>query len=277
MRLIKLFLTSVLTLACFSLGAAVVPYVEGTPYDRLIIISKQNFPYIAANPLDPDHAFMRSTGIYTEAQIDQLDAEAIADLYVQYGVDMSDNNPSVIFNPVTGIRILPGVAVMLPVSFGTTNDQPWIVTSDTRNPNREFKWLHYQFASLTQFLSGFVVPAGATQAGATVIPGDIFFRASFVDAKMGADWSNPENYEKYETRCTILSVQNANIWGLIEYFLSYDVYDRYNRKGFVSSSTPYINEPAVLTGQPHTNGRLVFSWIYNDEQRHCDQGHCHAE
>lgn len=274
MKLFKSLFMSALLLTASFLGAVDAPTLPPTHYSRTIVVSKQNYPYVSANPVDPHHAAMRGTGIFTEDQITQLDISSITNLFAQYGVDMSSNNPSVIVDPLTGIRTLPGVAIMLPSQFGTVLNEPWYVTTDTKNPEREFKWVQYEFSSLTLFLSNFVVPAGPIQAGANVIAGSQYFYTYIVQADPGTDLSKEKNREVFINFATQLGVQTVNMWGKPEFLITYPIFDMCYREGFGLSSTVEVNIPPNATGLTYLQGRIVLTWdgeVHHHHHHHCNQ------
>lgn len=266
MKLFNKILTGMMSLMCISLNASLFlsdSQVPVTEYDRIIVISKQNYPYTGTNPTDPQHAFMKSTGIFTQAEIDQLQYDTAIDFLAQYGIDLNPlTNPLVQVDPLTGIRSLPGVAVMIPGVFGNVPGQPWVVTTDTKNPDREFKWLQYQFPYLVRFLAPYTVPQGFAQEGAQVKAGSLFFRAYFVQCKIGCDPSIEENREIFDTSCRILSNTSANMWGLAEFYFPYDIKDRAQipNHGFVTSATVEVREPGDFTGLQRLQGRHVYTF-----------------
>jgi hypothetical protein len=273
MKLFNTMLIGILSLTGSFLNANEVPPADATRYDRIITVAKQNYVYTPASPLDPNHALMRSLGIFTEAEIDLLDAETLTEFYDQYGIDMSNSNPNVIFDPSTGVRVLPGVVTLLPSTLGTVADQNWVVVIDTKHPKRDYKWVHYHFANLAIFSKSFTVAAG-TKAGATVKPGDIYFRGVFVHAKAGADPAIAKNCETFQTRSIKLTSQSNNMWNLIEYYLSYEIYDSYNNRGYVLSVTSEVNIPANGTGVPHVQGRHVMTWEHVPEIDEINEEDC---
>ncbi len=243
------------------LGAYEDP-TEAIHYDRTIVIAKQGYVYTPASPLDAGHAKMRQLGIFTDAEIQKLDDDTLTEFYEEYGIDLSSNNPAVIYNPVTGIRALPGVVTLLPATLGTIEGQNWVVVIDTKNPTRKYKWVHYHFANLAIFSTSYVIPATANQAGGIVKPGDIYFRGIFVHAKADADPAIHKNSEQFQTRSIKLSVQSNNMWNLIEFYLSYAIIDKHGNTGFVISTTSEINIPANATGIAHVHGHHIMTWDY---------------
>ncbi len=249
----KLFnkMLMVMSLMCVSLNADDVPVVK---HDRIIVVSKQNYVYTGVSPLDPNHNFIKSTNIFTTAQLDDLEVAAMADFYAQYGIDMSPYPK----DPATGIRA-NGLVTMLPGVFGNVPGQPWIVTTDTKHPEREFKWMQYQCPFLFIFSVPYTVLSG-DQTGAVVQPGSIFFRALFVQAKIGCDPTIEANREIFDTYCTVLSTQSANMWNLSEFYFPYYIKDKNDNVGFVTSSTIEIKDPANASGVQHLQGRHVYTW-----------------
>jgi hypothetical protein len=260
MKINNMLMALLLSITCSSIEAYVIPSIEATEYERVVIVSKQNYPYAPVSPLDPHHAAMLSSGIFSQQEIDLLDSETIADLYAQYGIDMSDANPNVVVDPNTGIRALPGVATMLPAVFGNVPGQPWFVVHDSENPNREYKWVHYEYTALVIFSSNFTVPAGPIQAGAHVTANSIFFSAYMIQGKTGKDWAQPKFREVFRNYCTQLTVQSNNMWGNIEYAITYPFVDKEGNVGFGLSTTTEANIPADSTGIPHVEGRIILTW-----------------
>lgn len=259
MKLFKKMLLGVMSFACLTLFAD----VPVTKNDRIIVISKQNYLYTPASPLDPNHNFMRSTCIFCEEEIAQLEIDAMQDFKEQYGIDMS-----VYPKNALGIRS-NGLVTMLPGVFGNVPGQPWVVTTDTKHPEREFKWMQYQFPFLFSFSAPYVVTSG-TQAGAQVKPGNLFFRAIFVQAKAGCDPTIPENREIFNTSCTILSTSSANMWGLNEFYFPYYITDKDGCTGFVTSATVEVKDPADATGVQRLQGRHVYTWTSCDDIDDCE-------
>jgi hypothetical protein len=260
MRLYKTLLIATLVLAGSALNANEAPITDAIRNDRTIIIAKRDYVFTPASPLDAGHAKMRSLGIFSEDEINTLDEETLVEFKDKYGLDLSSNNPNVIYNPTTGTRVLPGIVTLLPATLGTVEGQNWVVVTDTKNPKREFEWTHYHFANLAIFSSNYVIPQNAEQYGATVKPGDIYFRGIFVHAKGGADPAIHKNSEKFQTRSIKLSVQSNNMWNIIEYYLSYELYDKHHNKGFVISTTATENDPADGTGIPYIYGHHIITF-----------------
>jgi hypothetical protein len=233
-------------------------------FERTILISKKNYPFTNENNnfIDFNHDLMRATGLFSEAQIAKLDIDAIIKVREEYGIDM--NNPTHVQILSNGIRIWPGKAIMIPAVYGNIGDQPWIIVSDTINPQRGYKWIQQEFATIVIFQSDFVVPKGFAKAGAHVTPDSIWLTGYVVHGEKDAKWTS-DNSEIFAHCTTKLSVQAKNMWDLKvpteaearEYLITYPIIDSNGSKGVGMSSTALI--PAD-SGKTHIIGNIVLTW-----------------
>ncbi len=260
MKIVRNMFLAVLSLTCSFLGAQTVPVQPVTKYERTILVTRQNVPYVFQDPIDPHHSAMRDIGIFSKSKIRRLDRDTIADLYAEYGVDLSDTNPSVIIDPATGARTLPGVAELTPVVFGNIPGDPWFVSIDTEHHSRENKWIEYQYATLVTFLSNFVVPAGFIKEGAQVRTGYGFFHGYLVLVEPGHDASNKNHHEVFRNQSIQLGLVGLSMWGVPEYLDAFSISNYHNRNGYGVQTSVVINQPYNDPNSPFAETRVVLTW-----------------
>lgn len=232
-------------------------------YKRVVLVSKQNHPFKYHSFIDSNHNLMRATGLFSEEQIAKLDSDAIIKIREEYGIDMND--PSHVQILPSGVRIWPGKAVLIPTVYGNIEDQPWVIVSDTKNPQRGYKWVQQEFATILIFQSDYVVPNGYTKAGAHVTPESIWLNGYIVHGEKDAKWTD-NNCEVFSHCTTKLSVQAKNMWDLKvptdaesrEYLITYPITDDKGYEGVGMSSTTLL--PSDVTGLTHIEGRIVLTW-----------------
>lgn len=214
-------------------------------YDRVVMVSKQNYIYDSSlDPIDSNHIAMCASGIFTVEEIAQLDHDVINELKLSHGIDLS-NTDRVRVLP-NGVRVWPGVALMLPVKFGDIAGQPWVIVSDTKNRSREYQWLQYEFGTIVILLNG-----------NENTPDSIFFRGYVVHAKANADMAIEGNREIFKSSCMQPAIQVNNLVNFLEYPLTYSIIDSNDQEGVGVSSTAEVNGLANKHDANHVNGRLI--------------------
>ena len=139
-------------------------------YRRTIVIA-QDRPWPGpVVPLDPNHQAMINSGLYTQADADQMTNDAIEDVLAKFGIDFRASNPNVIINPATGIRTLPGLAVFLPIVFGV--DKDFFLISDSAASSRGSEWYDFEVGQICTFIGSGTFTEG-TFAGSTFQPNDL--------------------------------------------------------------------------------------------------------
>jgi hypothetical protein len=235
--------------------------VLDTPmYSRVVVLS-QDYPWPGpVVPLDPNHQGMLNLGVYTQADADAITADAIADVLAKYGVDFSDSNSNVLMDASTGIRLLPGLAVFLPIIIGSNEE--FFVVSDTKHPERDNtrKWFSVEVGHIILF-TGSGTFASGTNAGAQHQANDLFTFGEANYFKKGADWTNPANREVVKFRTSNLSKQSINQWGNPHYNIALDAFDEDGNRGLFLAATAVLKEP-VVTGTNVLKERAVLTWIY---------------
>lgn len=237
-------------------------------YERHILVSKQNYPYMNNSPIDDNHTEMRATGLFKEEQITKTDTDVLIKLKSQYGIDMNDPNHVTILS--NGVRIWPGKAVMFPFKLGTVEGQPWIVVSDSKHEDRNYQFSQQEFGTIVQLQSDFIVPKGYEKAGAHVTPGCIFFEGYIVHGKLNSDLTDEKNHEVFRNYSTQLTVQSLNMWTpsnpsdpaeSTATLIHYPIIDSDGNEGVGISSTMPIKESAINDSGTLIEGRIVLSWI----------------
>lgn len=203
---------------------------------------------------------MVASRAFTSQQISQLDVDAIAEVYDQYGINFA--NVSV---DSDGSRTIPGVAVLKPAAYGVIPGKPSFITHDSENPNRKYKWVQEQYSTIVEFKSDLIVAAGFVQAGARVTGGSVYFRGYLLHGKQNKDWSKPKFCEVFTLSCTHLTAQSKNMWGEQEIAATQVIFDSEGKEGSGLATITKVHLPAVATGIAHAEGRTVLTWIKTAE------------
>lgn len=209
--------------------------VNSVMYKRIITTS-QDRTNIPSNPLDANHELMLTLG-YTQEDADALDVEAIADLKAKYNVDFTNVTPN-----ASGIRVIPGVATLLPYAFG--GNENISIIQDTKYPERvdSHRWFNIEVGQICLF-SGSGVVSGGEYNGATYKAGDIYFFGEINFLKKGANWASSNNREVFKLRCTNLANTVLNQWGDAEYHVKLHAIDKNDNEGFGVAATAVVRRP----------------------------------
>ena len=213
-------------------------------YQRSIVLSQDRVWPGPEFPLDPNHEAMIASGLYTAADAEAMTQNAIADFHAKYGIDFSEENPEVEINSSTGIRTIPGLALLLPSKNGENKD--FFLVSDTEHVSRSHAhpWYNLAFGVLILFLSDGIVPGG-TNKGASYKVNDVF---SFTDInllKNNSDLQKPHNREVIKLRTSNLVKLFINQYGNRQVQIILDAFDAEGNQGFYVASFLVVRKQGV--------------------------------
>lgn len=227
-------------------------------YDR-IIVDDQDYTYPPPVPLiDPNHQGMINMPFYNEADATKLDNDAALELLATYGIDFRPtSNPSIIVDPNTGVRILPGVAQWFPyIAVDLAYMQ---FDSSNKKRGTKEKWVNNKVGVQVLFTADGVAPGG-TLAGTSIKAGDFFPFGEFNYLKVGENPMKKGNREVVKFRCSNLNKQTSNQVGRPQIIITLDLFDSKNRKGKYLG----VTEVYTLDGVLYLRENPVSSWVYEN-------------
>jgi len=233
-------------------------------YDRLLIISADanlGVGYVPPPPsaviaavLDPNHAGMISSGLYTSAEVIAFQNAAIAYFNATFGLNFNLGTT----DPTTGIITLVSVSpaytfIMVPYKAGQDNSLH--VAFDSAHPHRgeNGKWYGYQYGVL-------VVPEnngifiGGSHAGDTYVAGDILTVFDYNLIKLG----HPHRREIIHVQSPWTGKNIPNSQGYSDFLAKCEAIDEQNRVGFYDETIVYIKD--VVTNIVYSKTRVVITW-----------------
>jgi len=192
--------------------------------------------------------------VFSHADANRLTQDGINWMKTRFGFDFS--HPSVVHDPLTDFRTIPGVGSLFPVFIGGCERYHVAYDSENgdRGKNANNEWCVINLSMIAR-LTGTGTTAGAA-VPQTYGPGSMASFGYTTYFKKGTDWSRRENRETLEVKTMDLGNNFLNGEGRSHFLLRLQYTDERGRVGLGHDSVTVTQENGVFTS--HTYHPILF-------------------